>query len=214
MKKALVCVFAVLLTVLAAGHVYPGAFLSREKTNEDSQKGNKEGNNTEKNDYEDYETKRKLLYEKMVKRTRDFKDELDNLLLMVNSLAKKAQEEKNVGKVKELVFVMSDCNSALGDLGLMQVVLDLGKFAQGDKFAEYCIAMEDGYERAKGNFSLKNEVFLGRIDSLKDADALRYEKKMYKIYRDYFEYEPKADRIEDSAEFIKNKEKGLKEKEK
>lgn len=103
---------------------------------------------------------------------------------------------------------MSDYNSVLGDLGLMQVVLDLGKFAEGDKFIEYYVVMENGFERLKGNFSLKNEIFLGRIDALTNQDALRYEKKLLRIYRDYFEYDPKIDRmveIEDAPKQEKGK---------
>jgi hypothetical protein len=162
----------------------------------------------EKKVYEDLKEAKTLLYEKIAKRTQDCKDELDNMFLILNSLARKAHEEKNIKKEKELVTVMSDYNSVLGDIGLMQVVLDLGKFAEGEKFLEYYEVMVNGLDRLRGSFSFKNELFLGRMDKgLRDSDALRYEKKLSRIYRDYFEYDPRIDKIEESEEFIKNKEK-------
>jgi hypothetical protein len=78
---------------------------------------------------------------------------------------------------------------------------------------EYYEVMVTCLERLRGNFSLKNEMFLSRIDKvLKNPDALRYEKKLCRIYREYFEYDPKIDKIEESEDFIKEQEKKFKEK--
>lgn len=213
MRKILICAVSLLMLFLNAGVIYAGAFLSPEKTKgalreEIPNEGYENDSADKKKAFENFKATRKLLYEKMIKRTGDCRDELDNMFLMVNNLFKKAREEKDIKKEKELVTVMSDYNSVLGDLGLMQVVLDLGKFAEGDKFIEYYVVMENGFERLKGNFSLKNEIFLGRIDALTNQDALRYEKKLLRIYRDYFEYDPKIDRmveIEDAPKQEKGK---------
>ncbi|MFA5392700.1 MAG: hypothetical protein WC306_03435, partial [Candidatus Paceibacterota bacterium] len=59
----------------------------------------------------------------------------------------------------------------------------------------------------------KNEMFLSRIDKdLRTPDALRYEKKLSRIYREYFEYDPKIDNVEASKEAARYKEEKLKEK--
>jgi len=154
----------------------------------------KEVETKEKEEYENFKATRRLLYEKLARRTKEYRDELDGLFFTVNSHARRTIKEKNIKAEKELIVVLSDYNSVLGDLGLMQVILDLGKFAEGDKFIEYYGLMEAGYERLKDSFSLNNEVFLSRIDKLKNQDALRYEKKLLRVYKDYFEYDPRIDK--------------------
>jgi len=171
--------------------------LKRER---DARKEEKEG-------YKNFKTQKRLLYEKMIKRTKECRDFLDDLFFTVNSHARKAVEEKNVKKEKEFIAVLSDYNSVLGDLGLMQVMLDFGKFAEGKNFMEYYMLMETGYEMLKRGFSLKNEVFLNRIDTLTDEDALRYEKKLLRLYREYLEYDPKLDKIEEIKDEV-NQERG------
>ncbi|MFA5231381.1 MAG: hypothetical protein WC416_03130 [Candidatus Omnitrophota bacterium] len=169
--------------------------------------------NTDKKAFEDFEATRKLIYEKMVKRTNEYKDELDNMFLLLNSFYRKAVEEKDAIKEKDLVAVMTDYNSVLGDIGVMQAILNLKKFAEGQEFMEYYEVMINSLERLRGNFSLKNEMFLSRIDKdLRNPDALRYEKRLCRMYREYFEYDPKIDKIEESEDFIKEQEKKLKEK--
>lgn len=202
-----------LMLFLNVSLLYAGPSLPVEKVKETPLKVEKEIE-AEKKAYEDFKAARAFLYEKIAKRTQDCKDELENMFLMLNSLARKAHEEKDAKKEKELITVMSDYNSVLGDIGLMQVVLGLGKFAEGEKFPEYYEVMVNGLDRLRGSFSFKNELFLGRIDKgLRDPDALRYEKKLSRIYRDYFEYDPRIDKIEESEAFINNKEKKNKHKE-
>ncbi len=206
--------FALLLLILFLniGLVYAGAFIPADMAKRNADSAESEANK-EKKKVEDFRFSRKLVYEKMIKRTNEYKDELDNMFLMVNNLYRKAEEGKDALKQKELVEVMSDYNSVLGDVGLMQVILDLGKFAEEERFLDYYIIMENGLERLKGSFSLKNEIFLNRIDKeLKTPDALRYEKKLSRIYREYFEYDPKIDNIEASKEAVGSKERNLKEK--
>jgi len=212
MRKAYRYIALSLMLFLNVTFIYAAASLPPEKTKETPKEAEKEID-MEKKAFENFTATRKLLYEKMVKRTQDCKDGLDNMFLILNNLYRKAREEKDIKKEKELVTVMSDYNSVLGDMGLMQVILDFTKFVESDKFMEYYILMENGFERLKGSFSFKNEIFLNRIDSLKTQDALRYEKKLSRFYRDYFEYDPKIDKIEESKEAIKNREKSDKLKE-
>jgi len=155
----------------------------------------KEAEEKEEEAFENFKATRKLLYEKLARRTKGCRDELDGLFFTVNTHARKSIEAKNFKAEKELIVVLSDYNSVLGDLGLMQVILDLGKFAEDEKFLDYYDLMESGYERLKDSFSLKNEIFLDRIDKLKNQDALRYEKKLLRCYKDYFEYDLRMDKI-------------------
>jgi len=139
----------------------------------------------------------RMIYEKLAKRTKECKDMLDSEFFTVNSYARKAIEAKDFRSEREFVNVLSDYNSVLGDIGLMQVILELGRFAEGEKFLDYYNLMESGYERLKDSFSLKNELFLKRIDELRNQNASRYEKKLLREYKGYFEYDP---RLEKTAE--------------
>jgi len=150
-----------------------------------------------KEDQEDiqiFEKQTRLLYEKMLKRTKECRDALDNEFFTLSSHARKATETKDYRSEKEFINVLSDYNSVLGDLGLMQIILDLGKSLEGEKFLEYYYIMESGFERLKDNFSLKNEVFLSRIDKLKNPFALNYAKKLLREYKIYFQYDPRIDK--------------------
>jgi len=214
MRKAFRYIALSLILSLNVSLIYAAASLPPEKTKGTPNDAEKKME-TDKEAFEKITATRKLLYEKMAKRTQDCKDGLDNMFLILNNFYRKAREEKDIKKEKELVAVMSDYNSVLGDVGLMQVILDLGKFADEERFLDYYIIMENGLERLKASFSLKNEIFLNRIDKeLKTPDALRYEKKLSRIYREYFEYDPKIDNIEASKEAVSDKEKKLREKEK
>lgn len=157
----------------------------------------KEQNRLDEENYKKFEASRKLLCEKLARRTKEYSDLLDGLFFTLNSHARKAIEAKDFRTEKELIIVLSDYNSVLGDLGLMQVILGLSQFISEDKFMEYYELMERGFERLKDSFSLKNELFLSRIDKIKDQEASRYEKKLLKYYKDYFEYDLRLDRIED-----------------
>jgi hypothetical protein len=149
----------------------------------------------EKEEIENLVKYKKLVYEKLAKRTKECRDALDSEFFTVNSHARKAVEAKDYKSEKDFIDILSDYNSVLGDLGLMQVILDLGKSIEGEKFLDYYHLMESGYERLKDSFSLKNEIFLSRIDKLKNQDALRYEKKLLRNYKAYFEYDPRLEQI-------------------
>ena len=149
----------------------------------------------EKEDIAADEKQARFIYEKMLKRTKECRDELNNQFFTVNSYARKAIEAKDSSSEREFINILSDYNSVLGDLGLMQVILDLGKSIEGEKFLDYYDLMESGFERLKDSFSLKIEVFLGRIDQLRNQDALRYEKKLLRNYKVYFEYDPRLEKI-------------------
>jgi len=140
---------------------------------------------------------KRLIYEKLAKRTKECRDALDGEFFTINSHARKATEAKDIKSEREFISLLSDYNSVLGDLGLMQVLLDLGKFveAESEKFLDYYDLLESGYERLKDSFSLKNELFLSRIDKLKNQFALRYEKKLLRDYKSYFEYDPRLEKI-------------------
>ncbi|MFA6357515.1 MAG: hypothetical protein WCY09_02475 [Candidatus Omnitrophota bacterium] len=205
-------IVVVLTLFLNISLIYANASLPKAKTKEiPVQVENRiEG---EKKPYENFKEVRIFSYEKIVKRTVGCKDELDNMFLILNNLAKKAHEEKKIKDEKELILVMSDYNSLLGDIGIMQTILGLRKFAEGEKFMEYYEVMLNGLESLRRGFSFEHGVILNRIDKeLKSPDALRYEKKLSRICRDYFEYDPKIDRIEESEDFIKSRDKKVKEK--
>jgi hypothetical protein len=189
MKRAYIYIIVILLIpflIDAKGNfVYAGPAAAIEKKAEDI---DQEGSNKP-------EVVRKLLYEKLSKRTKEWRDLLDDLFFTVNSYARKAIAAKDYKSEKDFIAVLSDYNSVLGDLGLMQVILDLGKFVEEKRFDEYFGLIENGFERLKDSFSLKNELFLNRIDQLKNKDALRYEKKLLRNYKDYFEYDLQLDKI-------------------
>lgn len=149
----------------------------------------------EKEEIENLIKNKRLIYEKMVKRTKECRDALDGEFFTLNSHARKATEAKDFKSEREFISLLGDYNSVLGDLGLMQVLLDMGQFAEGDKFLDYYDLLESGYERLKDSFSLNNELFLSRIDKLKNQFALRYEKKLLRDYKSYFEYDPRLERI-------------------
>jgi len=163
---------------------------SRLKEEKDARKEDKES-------YKNFKTTRKLLYEKMIQRTKDCKDSLDSLFFTVDSYRLKAHEAKDTKKEKEFVAILGDYNSVLGDIGLMQAILDMGKLIDAARFMQYYDFMESGYERLKDSFSLKNEIFLNKIDSLADEDALRYEKQLLRHYRTYVEYDLRLDKIDE-----------------
>jgi hypothetical protein len=149
----------------------------------------------EKQEIESFAKHSRLIYEKLAKRTKECKDVLDSEFFTINSHARKAIEAKDFRSEKEFITLLSDYNSVLGDLGLMQVILDMGKFAEGEKFLDYYDLMESGYERLKDSFSLKNEIFLKRIDELKNQNVLRYTKRLSRDYKEYFQYDPRLERI-------------------
>ena len=175
MKKVFIYLILLVALVFNIRLVFAGPSPELEKE--------KEIRKEEKEEYKNYITKIRLLYEKMTKRTKDCWDELDNSLFTVNSYSRKALEAKDTKAYDEFIAIACDYNSVLGDIGLMQVILDLGKFFEAEKFEEYYNLMESGYERLKDSFSLKNEIFLKRIDELTNEDGLRYEKKLLRIYK-------------------------------
>jgi len=199
MIRTALCI--ILLFILVAGwahlpYVYAATAAGIEKDNVAAEKQDEEG-------YKRFEESRKLFYDKMAKRTKEWRDLLDNTFFTLQSYAKKAIRAKDLRSEREFITVLSDYNSVLGDLGLMQVILDLGKFVEDKDFMMYFERMESGYERLKDSFSFKNEVFLDRIAKLKNQDALRFEKKLLKHYKDYFEYDLRLDNAQGIEEALK-----------
>ena len=133
----------------------------------------------------------KFVCKKINTRTKECRESLDALFFTVDSLRAKLHQEKKTEteREKEFLAVLSDYNSVKGDLGVMQGMLDMGSLIKDERLKEYFDLMAAVFERLKDSFSLKNELFLGRIDRLKDKDALRYEKKLLRLYREYFEYD-------------------------
>jgi hypothetical protein len=175
-----VAVYIALFLLFGAGQVYAAASLPADK----AKKSPGDKIEAEKKIAGDFESTRKLVYEKMIKRTNEYKDELDNVFFLLNNLYRQAVDKKDAVKQRDMVAVMTDYNSVIGDIGLMQVILDLGKLCESSRFMDYYMAMENAFERLRGSFSLKNEMFLNRVDNgLKNPDALRYEKQLCRIYR-------------------------------
>ena len=142
----------------------------------------------------------KLVYEKMSRRTKECKESINGLFFTLNNLRSKAREEKKREREKEFIAILSDYNSVMGDLGVMQVILDLAEFVEDEKFMEYFDFMAAGFEHLKSSFNLKNELFLKRIDGLKDEDTLRYEKRLLRLFREYFEYDLWREKVKDIIE--------------
>ena len=139
----------------------------------------------------------KFVCEKMKKRTKECKESIDALFFTLNGLTRQAGESQEREREKEFIAILSDYNSVMGDLGIMQVILDMDELIDDEKFMEYFNYMAIAFERLKDSFSLKNELFLNRIDGLEDEDALRYEKRLLRLYREYFEYDLWREQVED-----------------
>ncbi len=131
----------------------------------------------------------KKVHKRIIKRTSECKEVLDSLIFTLQSLAKQAYKKGETKKEKEILSALSDYNSVKGDLDAAGVLLSMAEFAEGEEFNRYFELMAQGYESLKGDFSLKNELFLKRISVLKDKDALSYEKKLYGLFCTYFEYD-------------------------
>lgn len=131
-------------------------------------------------------------------RTKECKESLDSLFFSVDSLRAKLHQEKETEREKEFIAILSDYNSVQGDLGVMQGILSMADLIiEDEKFVEYFDLMAVSFEHLKSSFSLKNELFLGRINSLEDEDAIRYEKKLLRLYREYFEYDLWREQIDE-----------------
>ena len=138
-----------------------------------------------------------LIHKKMSKRTKECKECIDSLFFTLDGLMTKAREEKQTQREKEFIVILSDYNSVLGDLGVIQTILNMAKLTGDKEFTEYFEFMTTGFEHLKSSFSLKNELFLNRIDELKDEDALRYEKRLLSLFREYFEYDLWREKIDE-----------------
>ncbi|MDD5505388.1 MAG: hypothetical protein PHR73_01350 [Candidatus Omnitrophica bacterium] len=192
------------LIVLSSGAAVPFIYANEARIDKEALKTDKAAEEEDKKELEDYIGGLRMIYEKMAKRTGEYWDLLDGLLFTVNDYSHKVQEAGQAKAYKEFIAVASDYNSVLGDLGVMQAILDMSKLAEGEKFIEYYVLMENGFEKLKGSFSLKNEVFLERIAKLKNADALRYEKNLLRHYKEYFEYDLHLDKINEAKDGLKD----------
>ena len=210
MKKFIIYAVILLVPLFFEARLYFVYAGSTVESGKEAEKLNAEKLNKESR--ERFETSRKLLCEKMTKRTEEYRNSLDGLLFTVNSYGRKALEAKDAKAYMEFVLIAIDYNSVLGDLGLMQVILDLSKFVEEQKFMEYYVLMENGFERLKDSFSLKNELFLNRIAQFKNEDALRYERELLRRYKDYFEYDLRLDKIDKAEDVLKQGNKNLEKK--
>ncbi|MBU1923475.1 MAG: hypothetical protein KJ710_04375, partial [Candidatus Omnitrophica bacterium] len=86
----------------------------------------------EREEIESFIKHSRLIYEKLAKRTKECRDVLDGEFFTINSYARKAIEAKDFKSEREFIALLSDYNSVLGDLGVMQVLLDLGKSFEGE----------------------------------------------------------------------------------
>jgi len=131
----------------------------------------------------------KKVHKTIIERTEKCRETLDSQIFTLQSLAKQAYKKDETESEKELLFVLVDYNSIKGDLAAMGVLLNMAEFAEGKEFSRYFDLMAEGYEYLKGDFNLKNELFLERLGKLKNKDALDYEKKLYGLFCEYFEYD-------------------------
>ncbi len=131
----------------------------------------------------------KRVYKAIAERTSECKETLGSLVFTLQSLAKQAYKNGEQEKEKDLLSVLIDYSSVKSDLDVMDALLDMAEFAADVEFSSYFNLMAQGYEYLKGDFGLKNELFLRRISELQDKDALGYEKKLYSLFCKYFEYD-------------------------
>jgi hypothetical protein len=137
----------------------------------------------------------KAVHEKMLARTQEYHDIVDDMLYTLNYKALQSQKTDEHNRTDELCMVLIDYNSFLGDLKIMKEVLDMADFIKKKNFQEYFDSMARCYEGLKHDFSLKNELFLSRIDILQDEQALSHEKTLLGLYRDYFLYDFRYEQI-------------------
>lgn len=149
----------------------------------------KEGEVKSREEEEKHVAALKVIHKKLVERTAECGATLDSLLFTLQAMAKQAHKKGETGREKEILSVLIDYNSVKGDLDAINALLDMAGLAGDDEFNRYFDLMARGYEYLKGDFNLKNELFLRRISGLRDKDALRYEKKLYGLFCDYFEYD-------------------------
>jgi len=131
----------------------------------------------------------KRVYKVIAERTSECKETLGSLVFTLQSMAKQAYKNGEQEKEKDLLSVLIDYSSVKSDLDVMDALLDMAEFAADVEFSSYFNLMAQGYEYLKGDFGLKNELFLRRISELQDKDALGYEKKLYSLFCKYFEYD-------------------------
>jgi negative regulator of replication initiation len=129
------------------------------------------------------------VYEKMLRRTQDYYEKADDLLYKLNSLALHAQSNNDNSRTDELCLTLIDYNSFIKDLGVMKEILAMEEFIESEKFMDYFDSMARCYDALKRDFSLKNELFLSRLEMLKDEQVLYHEKELIGLYRDYFLYD-------------------------
>lgn len=139
---------------------------------------------------------RKAVHKKMKERTERLRDVIDGLIFKLNGLAQQAQEAKKEAIRDQLASVLIDYNSFYGDLGMMQKMLDLADFIREKNFGGYFDSMAGFYEDLKGSFKLKNDLFLKRIEELKDKEAQKYEKRLLNLFRDYFLYDIRQEKMD------------------
>jgi hypothetical protein len=131
----------------------------------------------------------KALHKKMLLRTEDYYDKVDNLIYKLNALALQAQAANEHDRADELCLALIDYNSFLSDLGLMREVLNMSAYIENDKFHDYFDSMARCYDSLKRGFNHKNELFLSRLGVLKNENILQDEKELIGLYRDYFLYD-------------------------
>jgi hypothetical protein len=137
----------------------------------------------------------KAVHEKMLARTEEYHEIVDNLLYKLNNLAIQAQKADELDRADAIVMVLIDYNSFLGDLNIMKEILNMAGFIKSQNYMDYFDSMARCYEGLKHDFSLKNELFLSRIDILQDEQALSHEKTLLGLYRDYFLYDFRYDQM-------------------
>ena len=189
----IVCLMAAGFSVFIGAKAYAQDKVEKEeevfKAEEELIKSQEEAEKKYKQEEEKSIKALKRVYKVIAERTSECKETLDSMVFTLQSMAKQAYKNGEQEKEKDLLSVLIDYNSVKSDLDAIDALLDMAEFAADVEFSSYFNLMAQGYEYLKGDFGLKNELFLRRISELKDKDALGYEKKLYSLFCKYFEYD-------------------------
>ena len=131
-------------------------------------------------DIELQEARFKLFKEHTQKYYDIVKDDTEALNSIISDVGK-----KDIERLPELKTVLNDYNSFMDGLSLMLRILKMKDMLREDSLEEYYREQAENHEKIKYGFSIKNEVFLNRIDRLDDQQARSYEQALLEAYREY-----------------------------
>ena len=119
------------------------------------------------------------------KHTQKYREILQQDREALINIGVQAKKDKQEAKMKELNIVLNDYNDLLGDLDLMLAIIDMREMIKPDSLLRYYDSQKVNHEKLKYGFSIKNELYLAKIDTLKDEQVRAFAVALLKNYRDY-----------------------------